>query len=74
MLCRPVETPDRGTVGQNLIRTGELQAERLVDMSRHNYALEPNPFFSPDQKLVIFRSNLLGPTFVFAVEVAKAGS
>jgi oligogalacturonide lyase len=41
-------------------------------MSRHNYLLEPNPIFTADQKLIVFRSNMLGPTYVFAVELAKA--
>jgi hypothetical protein len=30
--------------------------------------------FTPNQKLIIFRSNMLGPTFVFGVEVAKAAA
>ena len=41
-------------------------------MSKQNYALEPNAFFSPDQKLIIFASNMFGPTYIFGVEVAKA--
>ena len=41
-------------------------------MSKHNYRLEPNPTFSPDMKHIIFRSNMLGPDYVFAVEIAKA--
>ena len=45
--------------------------ERLVNLSKHNYALEPNPTFTPDQKLVIFASNMFGPAYVFGVEVAK---
>ncbi len=74
VLCRPVPIPDRTTFGANLIRTGTLRTERLVNMARHNYRLEPNPIFTPDQKYIIFRSNLLGPTYVFAVEVAKASA
>jgi oligogalacturonide lyase len=41
-------------------------------MSRHNYKLEPNVTFSPDQKWIIFRSNMDGATQVYAVEIAKA--
>jgi len=41
-------------------------------MSKHNYALEPNVSFTPDSKMVIFRSNMFGPTYVFGVEVEKA--
>jgi oligogalacturonide lyase len=39
-----------------------------------NYRLEPNPMFTPDQKYVIFRSNIFGPDYTFAVEVAKAAA
>ena len=41
-------------------------------MSKHQYRLEPNPSFTPGQKWVVFRSNMFGPSYVFAVEVAKA--
>jgi oligogalacturonide lyase len=51
---------------------GVLKAERLVNMAHHNYRLEPNVSFSPDNKMVIFRSNMFGPSYVFGVEVAKA--
>ena len=50
---------------------GYFQSERLVNLAKHNYTLEPNVTFSPDMKWVIFRSNMLGPTHVFAVEIAK---
>jgi oligogalacturonide lyase len=40
----------------------------------HNYRLEPNPSFTPDQKYVVFRSDMFGPTYAFAVEVAKAAT
>jgi oligogalacturonide lyase len=43
-------------------------------MSRHNYKLEPNVRFSPDRKMVLFTSNLLGPSYVFGVEVEKAAT
>jgi len=42
-----------------------------VNMSKHDYRLEPNPIFTPDQKLIVFRSNMFGPTYVFGVEVAR---
>ena len=41
-------------------------------MSQHNYKLEPNVRFSPDKSLVIFTSNMFGPSYVFGVETAKA--
>lgn len=51
---------------------GVFHSERLVNMSHHNYRLEPNVRFSPDKKLVIFTSNMFGRSYVFGVEVAKA--
>jgi len=74
VLCRPVVTPDHTTFGTNLTKTGTVKVERLVNMSKHNYQLEPNPIFTRDQKLVIFRSNMLGATYVFGVELAKAST
>lgn len=71
-LFRPERINDSETPEKGLIHPGALHAERLVDMSRHGYLLEPNVFFSPDGRWVFFRSNMLGPTYVFAVEVAKA--
>jgi oligogalacturonide lyase len=53
---------------------GVFESEHLVNMSHHDYHLEPNVRFSPDKKLVFFTSNMFGrnSTYVFAVEVAKA--
>ncbi len=71
-LFRPHSVPSEGTIGTNLTKGGYLEAEKLVNMSKHNYRLEPNPSFTPDQKFVVFRSNMFGPDYAFAVEVAKA--
>jgi len=49
-----------------------FKTEKLVNLAKHNYGLEPNLTFTPDQKWIVFRSNMLGPTHVFAVEVQKA--
>ena len=54
-------------------KQGRLDAERLVDLSKHNYELEPNVTFMPDGKWIVFRSNMHGSTHVYAVEVKKAG-
>lgn len=70
-LFSPELVQDDHSLGENLIQPGHLKAERLVNMSRHNYRLEPNVRFTPDDKYVIFRSNMLGPTYVFAVEIAR---
>ena len=71
-LFRPKRVMDEKMLGDDLTRLGELQPERLVNMAKHNYKLEPNVTFTPDTKWVVFRSNMFGPTYVFAVEVAKA--
>jgi oligogalacturonide lyase len=71
-LFHPVYVKDNKTLGSNLIKGGYLESEKLVNMSKHNYRLEPNPSFTPDMKYIVFRSNLCGPDYAFAVELAKA--
>jgi oligogalacturonide lyase len=56
-----------------LIHTGVFHSERLVNMAKHDYALEPNAMFSPDLKWLIFRSNMSGASQVYAVELSKPG-
>ena len=51
---------------------GVFHSEHLVNMSHHYYREEPNVRFSPDKSLVLFTSNMFGPSYVFAAEVAKA--
>jgi oligogalacturonide lyase len=74
-LFRPELVPDRTDGGlpnaKDLIRPGVFKAEKLVNLSKHNYNLEPNVTFTPDMKWIVFRSNMFGPTHVFAVELAK---
>jgi oligogalacturonide lyase len=48
-----------------------LTSERLVDMRRHDYRLEPNVHFTPDGAWVVFRANFEGESQVYAVEVIK---
>jgi oligogalacturonide lyase len=71
-LFHPVLVRDQRTLGEHLIVGGYLESEKLVNMSKQNYRLEPNPAFTPDEKYIIFRSNMFGPDYAFAVEVAKA--
>jgi oligogalacturonide lyase len=75
-LFRPELVPDRmkGFGGDELIRPGVLKSEKLVNMAKHDYALEPNLTFTPDMKWLVFRSNMHGPSHVYAVEVAKAAA
>ena len=50
----------------------KFKSEKLVNMKEHEYALEPNVHFSPDEKWIIFRANFEGKSQIYAVEIAKA--
>jgi len=69
-LFRPELIKNPGIANESFINPGVLHAERLVNMSKHDYRLEPNVRFTPNERWVIFRSNMFGPTQTFAVEVA----
>jgi oligogalacturonide lyase len=75
-LFRPERIPDVAGIknpnSANLIDPGVLRAERLVNLAKHDYQLEPNIHFTPDQKWIVFRSNLHGEVHTYAVEIAKA--
>jgi len=58
-------------VGHDTVKVGRLEAEKLVDLSRHDYRLEPNVTFTPDGRWIVFRSNMHGASHVYAVEVAQ---
>jgi len=77
-LFRPEIVVDRtdGAVPnlKDLIKPGVFKAEKLVNLSKHNYSLEPNVTFTPDMKWIVFRSNMFGPTHVFAVEVQRTAA
>ncbi|HWB85026.1 MAG TPA: oligogalacturonate lyase family protein [Bryobacteraceae bacterium] len=72
-LFRPEMVPNHGvaTLEQGLIKPGVFRSERLVNMSKHDYKLEPNVSFTPDMKWIVFRTNMFGPSQVLAVEIAK---
>jgi oligogalacturonide lyase len=54
------------------IERGVFHTEHLVNMSKHDYRLEPNVRFTPDGKMILFTSNMFGPSYYFGVEVDKA--
>ena len=56
----------------NFWQPGVFHSEHLVNMSHHYYREEPNVRFTPDKKLVLFTSNMFGPSYVFGAEVEKA--
>jgi oligogalacturonide lyase len=71
-LFRPVDGPvEKIEVGGEPVKIGKFVVERLVDLSKHDYDLEPNVTITPDNKWVVFRSNMHGATHVYAVEIAK---
>ena len=74
-LFRPRGIPDVAEISapgaENLISPGVLEAEKLVDLRDHDYRLEPNVHFTPDQKWIVFRSNMHGAIHTYAVEIAK---
>ena len=75
-LFRPHERKDWNSPdlpdAAKMIKTGYFEAEKLVNLAKHDYRLEPNVTFTPDMKWIVFRSNMFGPTHVFAVEIQKA--
>ncbi|HEU6448936.1 MAG TPA: oligogalacturonate lyase family protein [Verrucomicrobiae bacterium] len=74
-LFRPELLPDESgpeVDSSMLIHPGVFHAEKLVNMSKHDYALEPNLMFTPDMKWLIFRSNMSGANQVYAVELKRA--
>jgi oligogalacturonide lyase len=48
-----------------------LTATPLVDLSSHDYRLEPNVTFTPDGRRIVFRSNMHGASHVYAVELER---
>jgi beta-galactosidase len=48
-----------------------LTATPLVDLSAHDYSLEPNVTFTPDGRWLVFRSNMHGSPHVYAVDLAS---
>jgi oligogalacturonide lyase len=65
-------TPEKTGPPSNDWAEGTFKVERLVNMSKHEYKTEPNVTITPDGKWVVFRSNMHGPTHVYAAEVKKS--
>jgi oligogalacturonide lyase len=71
---RRLDTDPSKPDSKNMIQTGVFDSEKLVNMARQDYTLEPNVNFSPDGKWIVFRSKMFGAEYVLVVEVAKAKS
>jgi oligogalacturonide lyase len=65
---------DLPSYGENLITIEKFKSTRLVDMSAHDYQLEPNLRFTPDGKWLVFASNMHGANHVYAVEANAPAS
>ncbi|WP_140986333.1 oligogalacturonate lyase family protein [Asticcacaulis tiandongensis] len=63
---------DLESYDDSLITVEKFKATRLVDLSAHDYRLEPNLRFTPDDKWIVFSSNMHGVNHVYAVEVAPS--
>jgi oligogalacturonide lyase len=73
VLLKPKSLLGPGAINdKSFWQPGVFKPERLVNMSHHDYRLEPNVRFTPDNKMVVFRTNMFGPTYVLGVEVDKA--
>ena len=70
-LFRPNREFSDGTLSGEPAKLGTVTAEKLVDLSTHDYDLEPNVTFTPDGKWIVFRSNLHGERHVYMVSVEK---
>ncbi|WP_426209188.1 oligogalacturonate lyase family protein [Massilia sp. TWP1-3-3] len=71
-LFRPQKVMVPGATDEpGYVQGGVFKSERLVNMAKHDYRLEPNVRFSPDNKMVIFRTNMFGPSYVLGVGVDR---
>jgi oligogalacturonide lyase len=70
-LFRPPKDFETKLIDGEEVKVGRFIAEKLVDLSKHDYRLEPNVTFTPDGKWIVFRSNMHGERHVYAVEIAK---
>jgi oligogalacturonide lyase len=68
----PIVDEDPSSDKEDQIFVEYLRSERLVDLSNHDYRLEPNLTFTPDAKWIVFVSNMHGANHVYAVEVDRS--
>lgn len=63
-----VSAPD----AKDLVRPAVLHPKRIADLRKHDYRVEPNIQFSPDNRWLVFRSNMHGPIHTYAVDMTSA--
>lgn len=69
--AEPIVDADLDSYDEKLITIEKFKSTRLVDMSAHDYRLEPNLRFTPDGKWLVFASNMHGANHVYAVEAGN---
>lgn len=52
---------------------GLIEAEKLVDLQKHDYKQEPDMHFTPDGAWAAFHSGIQGQSQVYAVKISKDG-
>lgn len=74
VLLKPEPVPDGDPESDkaNLVTIEVMRSVRLVDMSAHDYRLEPNVTFTPDGRRLVFCSNMHGRNHVYMVEITRA--
>lgn len=68
--AEPIVDADLPSYDDKLITVEKFKATRLVDLSAHDYRLEPNLRFTPDGKWLVFGSNMHGANHVYAVDAS----
>ncbi|MGH8853429.1 MAG: oligogalacturonate lyase family protein [Telluria sp.] len=61
---------DLPSYDDKLVTIEKFKSTRLVDLSNHDYRLEPNLRFTPDGKWLVFASNMHGAQHVYAVDAS----
>jgi len=72
-IFHPTLLPDDQTLGTDLIQVGSFQVGEALQHGKAQLPARPNVSFTPDQKYIIFRSDMLGKTYPFAVEGGEVG-
>jgi oligogalacturonide lyase len=67
----PIIDADEAVYDARLVTPQYCRSERLVDMSRHDYRLEPNLCFTPDGKGLVFASNMHSRNHLYRVDVLR---
>ena len=73
-LFRPELIKNQGIDDKSFVQPGVLRSEKPGEHGEASVSARTECQFQPRPKWVVFRSNMFGPTYVFAVEVEKANA